>query len=370
MSLKNTLVQWLTPGLLSGATVSTWARLLAENRFAVDPPYWPRALAITLSSVQTSMLRRVEEWRYGKRFRECEVQPPIFVLGFWRSGTTHLHNLLAVDERFAFPNLFQVMNPHTFLLTEALGSHILEACAPDVRPMDQVKFGAKEAAEDEFALASACGISNMLRWVFPKSGERYDRYLCLRDVRAEERERWRSELRTFVQKLSWKYQRPLVLKSPGHTARVRWLLELFPSARFIHIHRHPFVVYQSFRNLMRTVVPYWTLQRFDLREEMEGVIALYEAVHEAFLADRSLIPNGQFYEVPFQTLESDPIGSLRQAYAVLRLPDFSGVEDRVSQYLGTLSGYRKNTFPAPTASEQRALRECWGRFFEAFGYSP
>ena len=43
--------------------------------------------------------------------REMEVLPPVFVLGHWRSGTTHLHNLLAVDGRFAFPNNYRRCSP-------------------------------------------------------------------------------------------------------------------------------------------------------------------------------------------------------------------------------------------------------------------
>jgi hypothetical protein len=33
--------------------------------------------------------------------------------------------------------------------------------------------------------------------------------------------------------------KPLLIKSPVHTARVRLLLKLFPKAKFIYIHRHP-----------------------------------------------------------------------------------------------------------------------------------
>eukprot|EP00955_Chlamydomonas_euryale_P093138 364762-Chlamydomonas_euryale.AAC.3 len=36
--------------------------------------------------------------------------------------------------------------------------------------------------------------------------------------------------------------RPLLLKSPVHTARVELLRQLFPRARFVYIHRHPLQV--------------------------------------------------------------------------------------------------------------------------------
>ena len=43
---------------------------------------------------------------------------PLFILGHYRSGTTHLHNLLALEPQFSAPNFFQALNPHTFLSTE------------------------------------------------------------------------------------------------------------------------------------------------------------------------------------------------------------------------------------------------------------
>jgi hypothetical protein len=39
--------------------------------------------------------------------------------------------------------------------------------------------------------------------------------------------------------------RRLIIKSPVHTARVPLLRKLFPNAKFIYIHRHPYEIYQS-----------------------------------------------------------------------------------------------------------------------------
>jgi hypothetical protein len=36
--------------------------------------------------------------------------------------------------------------------------------------------------------------------------------------------------------------KPLLIKSPVHTARVRRMLKLFPKAKFVFIHRHPLQV--------------------------------------------------------------------------------------------------------------------------------
>ena len=63
-------------------------------------------------------LARKRRWHAAIEATPC--RPPLFVLGHWRSGTTHLHNLLAQDiDQFAYANTYQVINPHTFLATEA-----------------------------------------------------------------------------------------------------------------------------------------------------------------------------------------------------------------------------------------------------------
>ena len=41
------------PGMFSGITLPLWLKMLRENHFSVDPPYWGRAASITCSSDDT-----------------------------------------------------------------------------------------------------------------------------------------------------------------------------------------------------------------------------------------------------------------------------------------------------------------------------
>ena len=63
----------------------------------------------------------------GGRIEAARVEAPLFILGHYRSGTTHLHNLLALDPQFAAPTVFQVLNPHTFLGTERWAAPVVTA---------------------------------------------------------------------------------------------------------------------------------------------------------------------------------------------------------------------------------------------------
>ena len=140
------------PGILLG----DWVRLLAANRFAVSPSCWLRAGAISCCSIANSMWGLIERRRYGGQISGVSVPPPVFILGHWRQGTTHLHNLLATDDRFGYPTLYQVCFPHTFLTTESTwGARAIGKLLPDKRPMDNMALGIGVPFEDEYALCAS-----------------------------------------------------------------------------------------------------------------------------------------------------------------------------------------------------------------------
>jgi hypothetical protein len=67
MYWREAFVTSIGPGYFGGSTASTWLRVLRDNQFAVDLPYWPRALVITLGSFQNSPLAGWERRRASNR---------------------------------------------------------------------------------------------------------------------------------------------------------------------------------------------------------------------------------------------------------------------------------------------------------------
>jgi omega-hydroxy-beta-dihydromenaquinone-9 sulfotransferase len=144
MSRSETFLTRVGPGVLSGITLGRWLRVLHENRFSVDLPYWGRAATITAGSIQNSLHAWWENLIYGERARGAKIEPPLFILGIWRSGTTHLHNLFARDDRFAYANNYQVSFPRTFLTMEKSHAKFIGRFMPKYRPQDNVKIGVGE----------------------------------------------------------------------------------------------------------------------------------------------------------------------------------------------------------------------------------
>ena len=93
-------------------------------------------------------------------------------------------------------------------------------------------------------------------------------------------------------------------------------------------------------------------------------------MYDAFFEERGLIPEGRYCEVGFESLESDPIGTVRGVYEALSLPDFGGVEPDLRAYVDTVSGYRKNRFPELSPALRGRIAVEWRRCFEEWGYAP
>ena len=357
------------PGVLAGISLGDWFALLRENGFRVSPGCIPRAMTITWSSLLNSLGRWAENRKYGAAIAAAVVPPPLFVLGYFRSGTTLLHDLLAVDPRFAWPNLYQVIYPHQFLTGEGVGSKVLRHFSPAHRPQDNMKLDPAEPWEDEFAMCVWGGVTSYLGWAFPRNVAHYDRFLTFADATPDEVNLWRRTMLAFVRKLAVKYgSRPLVLKSPPHTCRIRLLLEMFPGARFVHIHRDPYDVYRSGRHLYKTIIPLIRLQRGDGTDWDARMVEQYKEFHAAFFAERGLIPAGCYHEVAFEEVEKDPVAQVRATYEALGLPDFAEVEPRLRAYVDSISTYKKNAYhELDPATRQLVARE-WGRCFEEWGY--
>ena len=184
MGWRESLLEKLGPGFAGGITFGDWMRLLWENGFRIHPRCLPKAVSATLCSLGNTPLRWLEHWLYDRRIAAQPIQPPLFVLGHFRHGTTHLHNLLAADRRFAYPRASQVAMPHDFLLTERAMSAVGSFLLPRTRcGVDNMALRPDSPSEEESAIGLMAACSPYLGWMFPARAEHYGRYLTFREVR-------------------------------------------------------------------------------------------------------------------------------------------------------------------------------------------
>jgi hypothetical protein len=362
---------WYMPRFWHGMRVSTWLRELARNRFDISPSRLPMCCAITSFTLMNSALAAAERIVYGRKIDAVELpEPPLFILGHWRSGTTFLHELLIRDPAHAYATTYQCFAPHHFVLSERYVTPWTGFFMPERRPMDNMAAGWDRPMEDEFALANLGAGSTYLSTMFPNHHGKYDDYLTLRELPPEQRERWKRELLGFLKRITLHNPRRIVVKSPGHTARVRTLLEMFPDARFIHISRDPYALYSSTLKLWHALNFEEGLHvvREDLAAESDAVIGALRRMYDAYLEDRELLEPSRLIEMRYEDLIADPKAELRTIYERLELGDFERLEPALDDHLSEVRDYRTNRHREIDDETRTRLRREWRRYFEEFGY--
>jgi hypothetical protein len=353
------------PGMLAGIAQETWAALRAANQ--IDTPYRMRGALISAGSYVNSALGWLEETTVQAKVAAVQIREPVLIIGHWRSGTTHLHQMLTRDEQFCFPSVFQVFFPHTCLRAAQVLPRVLGPFYRGKRTSDNLERDLQSPGEDEFAACIGSGKSPFLGFVFPRNQARYDEYLTFRSAPPAELAQWQGSLTTFLKKITWRYGKPLVLKSPTHTARIRVLLEMFPDARFIHIHRHPYEVLQSTIHLDRVSLKSFALQR-PPEDRIPWIVRRYREMYDAFLEEKHLIAPDRFFEVAYEDLVKDPIMKMQEIYAHLGIAGFSRFRPVLEQYLASLTNFKKNEHkPLPT-DLCGEVRRSWARCFEEWKY--
>lgn len=352
------------------APLDVWLSRLLAARFRIGLIYLPKlAVALAISAVNT-ILTLPERLLLPVVLCRRRVQDPVFILGVHRSGTTHLQNLLSLDPNLVTPRNYQVLNPLGFLFSGWLLSPLM-VFAPLSRPMDSMQFSALSPNEDEHAIANMCSLSPYWAMSFPQQNEHYDRYIDVASLPPSQLRKWKRVYLQFLRQLVfWRDRRPL-LKNPYNTARVALLRDMFPGARFIHIRRNPFRVYQSNMHLAAEGHCLCHLQDpVNASSYGERFPENYRQMEDAFERDAATLPPNQLVRIRFEELEDSPLEVIRQVYEQLGLEMSPQFVQRLQEYLLSIEGYRKNRFrPLEPAGRERILATM-RPFFQRWGYNP
>jgi hypothetical protein len=361
-------LRWFEGSLWSGMQLGAWLRLLARNHFAVSPRRIPRALAITGLATLNSGLGWWQRVRYARRLRQVSVpDDPLFIIGHWRTGTTMLHELFALDWRNRCPTTYESLSPNHFLVSEPLARRWLRFVIPRKRPFDEVKLGFDRPQEDEVALCNLGSPSPFLTVAFPNRPPQYPDYVDLEQLDARQLQRWQATMHRFLRSLLVRRAGRLVLKSPQHTFRVKTLVKMFPRARFVHIVRDPYVVFPSTVHFWRVMYESYGLQRPRLDTLNQQVFETFRAMHDKLEATRSLIDPARLVELRYEDLVADPVGQMSNLYSQLELGDFSVVRPAIEDYTARSRRYRTNEYEVSEEMRGQITQE-WKRFIEKYDY--
>lgn len=356
------------PRFWHGMRVRGWLRLMLPRLHRIHPLRIPMALIVTFCAVVNSVLHRVERLIYGRAIDGTPLdKPPIFILGHWRSGTTYLHELLVLDDQFAYPTTYECFAPNHFVLTGRIFPRLLGFLLPAKRPNDDMAVSFQHPQEDEFALVAMGAPSPMLRLAFPNDAPVHMEFLDMEGTDAKDLSRWQDAMRQFIRTQTYLKGKPLVLKSPPHTGRIRVLAEMFPGAKFIHLVRDPYSLYASTRRLWYALEQVQGFQFPKFKQLDEYVFSAFDRMYRGFEEQRPSIPESQICEVRYEDLARDPLREVQRVYDELKLGDFEHVRDKIAASVSDRKSYRTTRHETDETLKAQ-IRERWSDYFERYGY--
>lgn len=352
---------------MAGSTFVNWLKVLRDNHFSIDWQFIPRALYVTGMISALTPFRLYEQRKYQKDIENTTVKAPLFIIGHWRSGTTFLHYLLGQDKRLGYVSTFETMTPSMIIANEERFRNMVKNHLPSKRPMDDLEMHATLPYEEEYAIANTSPFSFYLAWYFPRNWKHYfDSYVL--STNQESINSWKHAYELFLKKIAYKNNgKQIMLKSLVNTARIKYILELFPDARFIHIHRNPYKVYLSTWKLYQKILPIFSFQHISTETLEEYIIYSYKELFSHYLSQRHLIPKENLIEIAYEDFIEHPTERLKEIYRSLGLEGFDAAQPAFERYVKEHENYKADSYTFDKQIKQKVYNE-WKQTFDAFGY--
>lgn len=284
----------------------------------------------------TDLLRRHPE------IHDIELVPPVIIAGLPRTGTTHLHNMLAAGltfrtmpywesaEPFPLPAETGVApDPRVARMETAVS--MLDLLLPHFRAMHEMT---SEHVHEEIQLL-ANDFSTMLMETLAHVPAWRDYYL------AHDQTPHYEYLRTQLKAMQFlRGGRRWLLKSPQHLEQLPVLQRVFPGAVVVCTHRDPVPVAIS----MIAMVVY-TARMYSAAPPVRDIAAAWAARLElmltALVRDRDVIGPDQSLDVHFDAFLADERDVAERIYALVDEPMTDEARGAIDGYL---AGHQRNRF--------------------------
>ena len=352
-------------------SVSSYYRMLKENRFRVHPLKYPMMGLVGGCSVLNSFFNRCQRLQFEDRISQAQLSaPPVFIIGHWRSGTTLMHELMSLDPATAFPSNFEAFVPRHFLFSHWFFFPIIRPLLPKKRPMDSMSISADSPQEDDFALISDGAATPYRRMAFPNNEDKHHQQLRFDQANQDQQSSVRESLDHFLKSLSIRYpDKRLVLKSPPHTGRISELAKWFPDAKFIHMARHPHKLVSSTMRLWKSMdhTQSFQLPKYDDDWLKEYVFECQRLMYDSYFQHKQELPPERLMEVKFEDLVASPQETVARIYEQLRLDGVERVQAPLKEYFDQRRGHKTNPVTLDDALKAE-IDSHWKPYADAFGY--
>jgi len=302
----------------------------------------PIGCTIARSQIVQGLANRLQIVDWHRRHPEIAAQPirsPIIIIGMARTGTTILHELLALDSSNRVPMTWEVEEPcpppetatyHSDPRIERTRQQLdqSERLIPDFKKMH--RMGAELPQECVRIMSTeAASIGDLITFRVPRFGN-----WLLRDY--DWQPAFASHQR-FLHFLQWRHPgERWVLKTPAYLWTLDAVLQQYPDARFIQTHRDPLRVVASVASLGTTLraMSSWHPNVADIaREWADWNVEAYDASVELRRSGRLSADN--VVDVHFGAFMQDPIAAVGRIYDHFGLQLTQDTETKMRDYLAS-----------------------------------
>lgn len=272
-------------------------------------------------------------WQSTPACRTDSILRPLVIAGIPRTGTTALHQILALDPRFQGLESWIIPNPivrppraewsaHPFYRAAVERARAFEAAAPRAVSLHRLEPG---DVDECLALMMQTFVTNQLPSLLDLPT--YDDWYLAQDERSSYR-RLADNLRLIGHA---EREKTWLLKNPTHFLRTDALLEVFPDACVLLTHRDPVQTLVSLSSLLAAYRGDPAPGSAEAKRIGPRQLRVYEQATLRTRAVRARRPDA-FHDVQQAELARDPLGVVRGIYARFDLELRPAVEARMKEW--------------------------------------
>jgi hypothetical protein len=298
---------------------------------------------------------------YERKINKIEItHPPIFILGHWRSGTSYLQNLICQDPNFTTYSIFRFLLPDIFLISESWLKPSLNWLVKKLKlpySFQRVTLDLNMPGEMEAALCSLAN-STSYTWghIFPKAFNKTAKKRIY-NLTSDNANKWVEDYDYLIRKIALKSgNKQVVVKSPGDTARIKFLFQKYPNAKFIYINRDPIKVFFSNQYLWKAIQKENSVQVLPQHQIDKLIFQNYKFLLLAYNEQKKHIPSNQLFELNYNHLNNNPKAIIQNIYQQLEIKDYPDKE--ISSFLNKHKTYNKTEYN-PSAEMLTKIKSNW-----------
>jgi hypothetical protein len=321
-----------------------------------------------MRSILVNRLYIRDNYKSHPEILHVHLHRPLFIVGLARTGSTLLHRLIS-QELSCRVLLYWEMNhpfigPNVGLNHEKLSIKLAQlkikeiySRLPDLFHIHEIK--ATEPEECNILMRHTfCSLYLASEWNLP----RYAQWLVNHDMTASYR-----YYRKLLHLLLW--HKPgdfLALKCPSHLLKLNAILDVFPDANIVWLHRHPAKSIPSYLNLLSV---FWG-NELNNKTFIQFILDYSQRSLDMGMEMEKKLNPAQLLNLPYKELVEDPTAVILKIYNYFNYKIASNMESNMRKWLKENPRYKHGVHQYSLekfALKEADIKERFSRYFNEYG---